>query len=81
MNKIKEIIDKYDVENGRFGQHLSDNAAQIIQMMKEYAEWYAQRCLEIAANEACLNEPKRDYNPSISKLSITDIELPDHDSI
>ncbi len=80
MNKIDEILNKYrDIT--RWPEYPEITEDEYIQAMKEYAEYYAKKCLEIAAKEACLNEPKLDYRPSISKLSITDIQLPDHDSI
>ena len=52
--------------------------------LKEYAEFYAKKCLEIAANETEMKYEKLDYHPSawkevIDKDSILNIKLPEHD--
>lgn len=53
--------------------------ASIQQCMKRYAEEYAKKCLEIAAENAVALE--RDYNDDwhVDTNSILNIELPSHD--
>lgn len=91
MNKIEEIIEKYDVHYGTpdslgYGCFMTSD---MISAMKEYAEWYAKRCLEVAAENAT-GIPIYDYsNPynvivledrvNIDFDSILNIELPDHE--
>lgn len=71
MSKIDEIINHYvpPVCQGEWYKS----------MMIEYAEWYAKKCLEIAAENAVALE--RDYNDDwhVDTNSILNIELPSHD--
>ena len=71
MSKLHEIINKYK-SMGLSNSDIEDIAV-------EYAEWYATKCLEIAAETAVALE--RDYNDDwyVDKNSILNIELPSHD--
>lgn len=85
MNKIQEILNKYrDIT--RYSEYPE---SEHIQAMKEYAEWYAKKCLEIAANEVKLttgniSEKVKDEwvefkTITINPYSITGIKLPTHE--
>lgn len=78
MTKIEEILNYYIPPTCQVDSHLK--------MMKEYAEWYAKKCLEIAADNAEIYEEgyynrndDPDYRWAVNKESITDIQLPEHE--
>ena len=78
MTKIKEIIDHY-VPPICQGSWYED-------MMKEYAEYFAKKCLEIAAKEVTFEYEEYyrdgDYYMDIVGIdsdSILNIKLPEHD--
>lgn len=96
MNKIEEIIRDLgygpaNVFTTRFSFEIED----IELICKKYAEYYAERCLEIAANEAkiqinsgtgierVLSLSYSEYNILhecfIDDRTITNIKLPEHD--
>lgn len=53
----------------------------VVDAMKKYAEYYAHKCLEIAAKEAVTNlpsHPQLHMTKNVHKGSITGIKLPDH---
>jgi hypothetical protein len=56
MSKIEEIIEKNRNKTDHYtDQEFSDfGNVSVASAMKEYAEWYAKRCLEIAAKESKL---------------------------
>lgn len=67
MTKIEEILNKYrDIT--RWPEYPEIFESEYIQAMKEYAEWYAKRCLEIAES-----------NVTICQIFPTEIKLPPHD--
>lgn len=53
---------------------------EVKEIMKEYAECYAKKCLEIASDTATIYHDVGGYS-YIDQQSILNIELPDHDSI
>jgi len=72
MTKIEEILSAID----------HNHPYLVIQeMIKEYAEFYAQRCLEIAAEKAEMKQrvPGNGYSLIVDKDSIINIKLPKHD--
>lgn len=68
MTKIEEIFKKYDV-------CIQPNYPPLRRMMKEYAEIYAKKVLEVAAKNAELLETDGD----VDKDSILNIKLPEHE--
>jgi hypothetical protein len=54
----------------------------VLDAMKEYAEYYAHKCLEVAAKEAVTNipsHPQLHMTKNVHKGSITGIKLPNHE--
>ena len=88
MSKIEEILNKYrDIT--RWPEYPVITEDEYIRAMKEYAEYYAKECLQIAAENAT-GQPCYDYSNrycvsiienevNINKESITNIQLPDHE--
>jgi len=81
MSKIEEIVSKvYDIQaikaNGGYIYDL--HPEELEELMKEYAEVYARKCLMIAANDAQISYEVGDYH-FIDRDSITNITLPEHD--
>lgn len=88
VTKIKEIIYTHKLDANRRYKDGSFSSA-----MKEYAEWYAKKCLKIAAEQALLKKEftmgeavyftqeteENNYMMTVSKDSILNIKLPDHD--
>lgn len=75
MNKIDEIIHTIQISSSEL--HLDDwTLDDVRQCMKEYAEWYANKCLLVADDmfdwDHDLEEWTSDYKPS-------EIDLPEHD--
>lgn len=70
MTKLEEVIAKYNYDN--------DSFLSIESMMRDYAEIYAKKCLEIAAEEATARLHSYD-EPMVNKSSILNIKLPEHD--
>lgn len=69
MNRIEEILERhYCLEQ--------PPGTDIISAMKEYAEFYAKKCLKIAADNADIH-PMRAFN-QVDKSTILDIKLPEH---
>lgn len=70
MTKIDELIDSIYNSKDRF------DWVDIEKIMKEYAEWYANKCLLVADDmfdwDHDLEEWTSDYKPS-------EIDLPEHD--
>jgi hypothetical protein len=81
MNKIEEIaIECINIHYKKGFPYTIDGFFEDLEKaMTEYAEYYAQKCLEIAAKNAVALE--RDYNDDwyVDKNSILNIELPSHD--
>lgn len=84
MSKIEELIDsirwKYYHNECEFG------GIDIEEIMKEYAEIYAKRCLEIAAENATCDElcrygkyDQEEVYFEVNYKSITNIDLPPHE--
>lgn len=77
MTKIEEILNYYIPPTCQVDSHLK--------MMKEYAEWYAKKCLEIAAHNVEVGKQGAFgtyWNRGdlvVNKQSITDIQLPEHE--
>lgn len=86
MNKIEEIIDKHDATTYYGCLSRGNWNENIILMMKEYAEYYAIKCLQLAAksvkSEQVMNI-QQGYEPfaetRIDKGSILNIKLPEHE--
>lgn len=71
MTKIEEILNKYrDITRWPEYPEILEN--EYIQAMKEYAEWYAQKCLEIAESHIFEEVYCAEIYP-------TEIKLPPHD--
>lgn len=84
MSKIDEIIRSVDANVSDNPIHLDNLVLDDVKYcMRSYAEWYAKKCLAIAADEAMLNYETesgamRD-EPVVEKSSIIDIIMPDHE--
>lgn len=85
MSKIDNIIYSY-AEAESLGTGIPYSQVQfsyeeVESMMKEYAEWYAKKCLEIAAEKAksITDIDKYIYGSIVDKDSILNIKLPEHD--
>lgn len=83
MTKIDEILNKYrDIT--RWPEYPEISESEYIQAMQEYAEYYAQKCLEIASESAYIIKLS-DYcredgsHQAVSTNSITSIKFPPHD--
>ena len=70
MSKIEEIIAKYNYN--------IDSFLSVECMMRDYAEWYAKKCLEIAVDNAETYTDRGGYT-FVDGKSILNIKLPDHD--
>lgn len=85
MTKLEEILKEIFPSIAGYTYDHKD----IIELkLREYAEFYAKKCLEIAANEAEVMEEwfynradDEDHRWVINKDSILNIKLPDHDNI
>lgn len=78
MTKIEQILDS----NASEPYWKND----ILKAMKEYAEFYAKKCLEIAAQKASANFEcigavlgAENVNPYVEEESILKIKLPSHE--
>jgi len=84
MTKIEEIFKKHGVD---IQVSYPPSPKIIEEMMKEYAEYYANICLQIAVDEAKLiSVPKfreagfeHYYNIGLDRDSILNIKLPEHE--
>ncbi len=72
MNQIREVIDQVYREFESI-----DHDTALIVCMERYAELYAKRCLEIAAENAECDIFDFPYS-RVGKESITEIKLPEH---
>lgn len=101
MTKIEEILCKnfgveftsiYDFDSGlsstiEYEVHRTEKLPERLRTsIEQYAEFYAQRCLEIAAKEASANFEcigavlgAENVNPYVEEESILKIKLPEHD--
>lgn len=86
MNKLEEILQEYiDPHSNLFDslyKRQINGYEQVTLAMKNYAECYAHKCLEIAAKEAVTNiplHPQLHMTKNVHKGSITGIKLPDHE--
>lgn len=88
MTKLEEILEKNRLKTDHYAdQEFSDYGLFSVEAaMKEYSEWYAKKCLEIAAEEADVMEEwfynrvdDEDHRWVINKDSILNIKLPEHD--
>lgn len=78
MTKIEEELASIrEVKNGYVCEMSYYEDWDIVSVIKSYAEFYAKKCLKIAANQADIH-PMRAYNV-VNKKSITEIKLPEHD--
>lgn len=73
--KIEELLSPILVLQYKSDIELVENA------MKEYAEYYAKRCLEIAADkaESITDIDKYIYGSIVNRDSILNIQLPEHE--
>lgn len=85
MTKIEEILNKYR-DISRWPEYPEILDAEYVLAMKEYAENYAKKCLEIAAKEVTtLQVPniQQGYSPYLETIidvsSILNIKLPEHE--
>lgn len=74
MTKIEEIKDRIVADGG-----YTDYDDCIDQCMKEYAEYYAKKCLEIAAVDADCYDRGYDLGHGVDPNSILNIKLPEHE--
>lgn len=87
MNKIEEIARKHFVVcNYKGSPDTIDGFFEDMEKaMQEYAEYYAKRCLEIAAEKAQIKFKEMYYTQGeqpkfiVNKESILNIQLPKHD--
>jgi hypothetical protein len=76
MLKIENVIDSIYSSYGS----QSCGESSVYAIVKEYAEYYAERCLKIAADNAQIESFDLDKGIGvIYKKSITGIELPPHE--
>lgn len=87
MSKLEDIINSYRVVTPHWAdQEWSEGDIWLI--AKEYAEYYAKKCLQIAAEEAqtkCI--PHREFGGAdfcdsyevVDKDTILNIKLPEHE--
>lgn len=73
MTKIEEMIQKH-VDPHVFIKGYGG----LEDAMKEYAEYYAQKCLEIAAVDADCYDRGYDLGHGVDPNSILNIKLPEH---
>ncbi len=86
MKKIEEILNNAtDITPNPFIPN-SFWRYEIEKVMKEYAEFYAKKCLNIAAAQSCANFECIDVvlgaeniNPYVEIDSILNIQLPEHE--
>lgn len=91
MTKIEEIIENNRLKTYHYADQdfVENGAKSITSAMKEYAEWYAKRCLEIAAKEAQITSDETyEWQQIVNEMgecpfyvdedSIIDIILPEH---
>ena len=85
MTKIEQIFIRYNIHPSDL--HLDELiAVDIVEMMKEYAEYYAQKCLEVAAENVRFQYGDIDVEGSAHK-EIVDLDyektfgfkLPEHE--
>jgi len=79
MTKTEEIAFKY--VKGEHPTQQMFSLLDVMSAMKEYAEIYAKKCLEIAAENALVFAPFHSYmhgSKMVDKESITNINFPDH---
>lgn len=84
MTKIKELMDSVIVDSPVYPEQYF-SIENIEKIMKEYAEVYARRVLEIAAENATANFEcigavlgAENVNPYVEPGSILNIKLPEH---
>lgn len=84
MTKIEEIAFKY--AKGEYPTQQMFSLLDVISAMKEYAEYYAIKCLQLAAESVKTEQVmniQQGYEPfaetRINKGSILNLKLPDHD--
>lgn len=78
MIKIDNLIDSILGEDNLYFPEQHFSSENIKKIMKEYAEYYAKKCLEIAINEInCGNA--EDFQYDIARKSILNIKLPEHE--
>lgn len=76
MTKIEELMNSVIVDNPVYPEQYF-SIENIEKIMKEYAEFYAKKCLKIASKQADIH-PMRAYNV-VNEKTITEINLPEHD--
>lgn len=77
MNKIEKLIEQIKSTNqlGERYFELSDLEQRIEQAMREYAEFYAKKCLKLADGEFGWDH---DFEHWYSETKPSDIDLPFH---
>jgi len=80
MKTIEEIIQKNELEFDEYTNKTIIRKDELILIMKEYAELYAKKCLEIAAENANIFYDVGGYN-YVDSGSILNIKLPEHEEI
>ncbi len=82
MSKINDVIYSYaeseSLDTGVPYSSVQFSCDEVESMMKEYAEWYAKKCLEIAVDNAETYTDRGGYT-FVDGKSILNIKLPDHD--
>jgi hypothetical protein len=74
MSKIGELIKKYDI----FLSFECDEN-EIVLMMKEYAEWYARKCLEKFEKDSDPAYDMQGYFVGYSTPYLETFKLPEHE--
>lgn len=74
MSIIENIFKQYNVD---INKQYPPSPEDIKNMMIDYANWYARKCLIVAADNA--EAGLKDYEAFVYKTTITNIQLPEHD--
>lgn len=82
MSKILEMIERIR-QNPQGWDTIEFFEHDIETIMKEYAEFYAKECLQIAAEnaESITDIDKYIYGSVVDKSSILNIDLPKHEDL
>ena len=90
MTQIEQHYKKAWEETFKYPyQSVPEQQKHIFKAMQEYAEYYAKKCLEVAADEVVVDhrasenpcfwmDPGEDVEYYAIRASITDIQLPKH---
>lgn len=80
MSKIEELYKQFETRTPPLTEKewWDYSKSDLFEFAKLYAEWYAKKCLEIAAENSKTTFDSA-YSIITDKQSITNIQLPDHE--